>query len=262
MVGAMVLGGLVVGGVGGLAPGHGAVVAPPGPERAAERAENYVERKVGGFTVHVHKDLLGDKELTRRVMLHLEADLDEIAHMVPAPAFKLLSEVEIWVEKQGMSATANKGHGLCCHWSPVWLKNNGVLAEKVGGVEIVNSGDFLAWRRDQPYMLFHELAHALHWRLAKLDGEIDAAYGQAMRDKRYDAVGRNTVAGGKTVRAYAASNSHEYFAELSEAYFAVNDFYPYTRAQLQAHDPAGMAMVAKVWSLNAEQLGAGRGERR
>lgn len=259
MVGMVVVAGSVLAGSGGgAAPvweGGGALAGP-------ERAENYVERKVGGFTVHVNKELIGDKELIRRVMLHLEADLDEIEHMVPGPAFKLLSEVHIWVEKQGMSATANKGHGLCCHWSPGWLKNNGVLAEKVGGVEIINPGDFLAWRRDQPYMLFHELAHALHWRLGKLDGEIDAAYGQAMRAKLYDTVGRNTVVGGQTVKAYAASNSHEYFAELSEAYFAVNDFYPYTRAQLQAHDPAGMAMVAKVWNLSAEQLGAGRGERR
>lgn len=235
--------------------------APQTTAQRIEKAGNYETRTIAGFTVHVHHDLLADEELTRRVMLHLEADLDEIAHMVPSPALGLLTQAHIWAELQGMSTTANAGHGLCCHWSPGWLKANGVLAEKVGGVEIINPGDFLNWRRDQPYMLFHELAHAIHWRLAKLDPEIDAAFAQAMKAKLYDAVARNTVPGGETVKAYAATNSHEYFAELSEAYFAVNDFFPYTRGQLAKHDPRGLAMIERVWNLSAEELEAGRGAR-
>jgi hypothetical protein len=41
----------------------------------------------------------------------------------------------------------------------------------------------------------------------------------------------------------------EYFAELSEAYFWVNDFYPFVRAELREHDPAGYAAVEAAWGL-------------
>ncbi|MEK6700679.1 MAG: hypothetical protein AABZ53_00305 [Planctomycetota bacterium] len=257
MVGIVMLGGSMLGG-GGMETGLG----QPRVEKASERLENYEERRVGGLTVHVNKALLADKGLTLRVMLQLEADLDEIEHMVPAPAWKVLTEVHVWVERQGSTASAGKGRGLCCHWSPGWLASHGILTQKAGGVEIINPEDFLTWRRDQPYMLFHELAHALHWRLARLDPEIDAAFAQAMSARLYDAVGRNTVTGKQTVRAYAASNSHEYFAELSEAYFALNDYFPYTRAQLAALDPGGLGLVEKVWNLSAEKLEGARGQRR
>ena len=32
----------------------------------------------------------------------------------------------------------------------------------------------------------------------------------------------------------------EYFAELSEAYFGTNDFYPFVRGELQTTRPAGV----------------------
>jgi hypothetical protein len=32
-----------------------------------------------------------------------------------------------------------------------------------------------------------------------------------------------------------------------EAYFGVNDFYPFVRAELKEHDPAGFALMETVW---------------
>jgi dipeptidyl-peptidase-4 len=72
----------------------------------------------------------------------------------------------------------------------------------------------------------------------------------------YERVGRNTLPGGETVRAYAVTNHHEYFAELSEAYLALNDFEPYTRLQLEKLDPAGFEMVRMLWNLSAEEIAA------
>ena len=40
-----------------------------------------------------------------------------------------------------------------------------------------------------------------------------------------------------------------YFAELSEAYFGTNDFYPFVRAELKEHDPRGYALMEKAWSV-------------
>ena len=56
------------------------------------------------------------------------------------------------------------------------------------------------------------------------------------------------VRGGK-LKAYALTNSAEYFAELSEAYFGRNDYAPFDRAELEAFDPAGYAVVEGAWAV-------------
>jgi hypothetical protein len=95
-------------------------------------------------------------------------------------------------------------------------------------------------------MVLHELAHAYHFLVlgAKHRG-IEAAYKNAVQEKRYEAV--THVKGGKKRKAYALTNAKEYFAELSEAYFGKNDFYPFTRADLQKHDPVGYKVLVEVW---------------
>jgi hypothetical protein len=143
---------------------------------------------------------------------------------------------------------------MCCHWSADWLESAGLPREKAGGVEVVNARDFLEWRSSQPYMVLHELAHAYHRMIGGDLPEIVAAYEHARAAGLYESVGRNTAPTGDTVRAYAATNHHEYFAELSEAYFALNDFEPYTRAQLERHDPEGFAMVERVWGMSGAEI--------
>lgn len=235
---------------------------PAKPSSRREDINDYDTRTLAGFTLKINRELTtNDPALLDRVLVQLAADLDEVTHFVPAPALETLRGVTIWVERQGSSAMGWGGHGMCCHWSPNWLASQGLLTEKAGGVEIINPQDFLTWRRDQPYMAFHELSHAYHWQLAKLDPEIDAAYQHAMKTGIYDKVARNSLPEGKTEKAYAATNSHEYFAELSEAYFALNDFYPYTRRQLAVHDPDGLKLIARLWNLSADEIKSRTGER-
>jgi hypothetical protein len=52
---------------------------------------------------------------------------------------------------------------------------------------------------------------------------------------------------GETKRAYAMNNDQEYFAELSEAYFGTNDFYPFVRAEIKEHDPEMLKVLGKLW---------------
>ena len=52
---------------------------------------------------------------------------------------------------------------------------------------------------------------------------------------------------GRKVRHYGLSNHKEYFAESTEAYFGVNDFYPFVRAELKEYDPGMFALLEKVW---------------
>jgi len=208
-----------------------------------------------GFGLMLRRAFVTEQpELLDRVLLQLEADLDEVVHLVPEAALAVMRRTTIWVELQGAKNHGMSGRGMCCHWSADWLASVGLPREKAGGVEILNPDDFLAWRRAQPYMVLHELAHAYHRMIGADLPEILEAYNGAMDAGLYDGVARNTVVTGETVRAYAATNHHEYFAELSEAYFALNDFAPYTRAQLAALDPAGLAMVERLWNLTPELI--------
>ena len=52
---------------------------------------------------------------------------------------------------------------------------------------------------------------------------------------------------GRKVRHYGLSNPKEYFAESTEAYFGVNDFYPFVRAELKEHDPRMYEVMKSVW---------------
>lgn len=221
--------------------------------------ERYDVEEHLGFTVRINRDLTEQRpEVRERVMRQLAADLDVIANRVPAPAVALLrDEVEIWVELQGRdtSGRSPRLRGMCCHWSADWLAANGVLVEKTGSVEILNPDDYLNWI-DQPFMVLHELAHAYHWRLAHFDDEIEAAWQSAKDAGLYDEVHRNSVPYDRRVPAYAMTNSREYFAELTEAYFGLNDFFPYSRRQLEQHDPNGAALIARIWSLGETELEA------
>jgi dienelactone hydrolase len=95
-------------------------------------------------------------------------------------------------------------------------------------------------------MILHELAHGMHDRLPdRYDNEtVLNAFRQAMQEKKYDHILR---ANGRQVKAYAATNQMEYFAETTEAFFGRNDFYPFVRAELKAHDPLMYKILKQVW---------------
>ena len=97
-------------------------------------------------------------------------------------------------------------------------------------------------------MVLHELAHAWHHQVLGYDHPgIEAAYDAAMAEGLYDSV---LYAGGWYLEAYAASSAVEYFAELTEAWFWQNDYYPFERADLLSFDPVGAAAVQEAWTLD------------
>ena len=63
----------------------------------------------------------------------------------------------------------------------------------------------------------------------------------------YDSV---PYAAGGTYEAYATTDHKEYFAELTEAWFWENDYYPFNRAELLEFDPAGAAVVESAWTMD------------
>ena len=92
----------------------------------------------------------------------------------------------------------------------------------------------------------HELAHAYHDRvLGFAYGPIRKAWDKIVASKKYEKV---LHIRGRQVRHYALTNHKEFFAEMSEAFFDANDFYPFVRAELRDFEPEVFALLKAVWS--------------
>ncbi len=201
----------------------------------------YVSAELRGWTVIVNRGLLGAQpELTRRALGLLDARLAEIERTVYRLPLRRLQKVPIWIEG-GVPGL----RGVMYHWSADWLRERGYNPEKARSVEIVDLRDFIAWSQTQPWLVMHELAHAYHDRaLGEHNEAILAAYENAKRSGLYTQV---KYIDGSTRPAYALTNRMEYFAELTEAYLGVNDFFPFRRDELARHDPQGFALMEQVW---------------
>ena len=133
------------------------------------------------------------------------------------------------------------------HLDPEWLERNGRAPIMGKAVEITTTQIYPFENRRMPYLLLHELAHAYHDKVLSFKNEtIKAAYEMAKAAGTYDEVERFN--GNDIVKdeAYAMTTPQEYFAELTEAYFGKNDFYPFNRNELKEHDPGGYAVIEKA----------------
>jgi hypothetical protein len=215
------------------------VVFPAPPAYTPTAA--YDLRDVRGFTVLVHPTVLKHPAGAKAALAELDGQLEAITRVIPPKPLAALRKVRIWVEWE-----ARKGGAAEFHVSADWLKANGYNPDKLRAIEINNARNFVAWsRRDQPWMVLHELAHAYHFTVLGAEyPPLVAAYRQARERGLYDEVER---VGGRRQPAYARTDPAEYFAELSEAYFGRNDFFPFTREELEGHDPAGYELMKAAW---------------
>jgi beta-mannosidase len=219
-----------------------AVVIEASPRAAAfDASSSYKRESCQGVTILINPEVLKHAAEAAEMRKELESQLAAIARVVPAGPRSALKNVWIWVEWE-----KKKNGAAEFHPSAEWLKQNGYNPEKAGHIELSNTRNFVRWSRDaQPWMVLHELAHAYHHLvLGENHAGIEAAYKQAVDRKLYDSVAY--CKGGKQ-RAYALTNAKEYFAELSEAYFGRNDFFPFTHDELKRHDPAGFRLMEEVW---------------
>jgi hypothetical protein len=215
-------------------------------EASYDPTSNYLVRNIEGWPIYVNKTLLNENKITGdKVLRLLEVKLYDINRVVPEPALKELQKVPIWVEFEDKDVRC-----MCYHPSRRWLTQNGFNPEKAKSVEIGNAKAFLRWTLDQPSMVLHELAHAYHHRVLGYDNpDIRAAYERAVESKTYESVLRYN---GRMERAYALNNDQEYFAELTEAFFGQNDFYPFVRAEVMRHDPVMHKTLEKLWRQEPE----------
>lgn len=179
----------------------------------------------------------------------IKTQLDAIVRVMPPKALRRLRRVPLWLSPPYAGFPAKAEY----HPDASWLREHERDPNMAKSVEFTNTGIFERELRRIPWLVLHELAHAYHDRVLGKDPEVRAAYRRARQSGSYDAVRRRHPGRRATIeRSYAMTDEHEYFAKSTEAFFGLSEFFPFTRADLAAHDPAMEKLVARKW-------GAGRG---
>lgn len=203
-----------------------------------------------GWTLQVETVLTKDHPREwGAVKRELDKQLYQITRVVPDGPLAKLREVPIWVNWDDAGTTC-----MAFHPDVGYLRQHKMNPEMARGVEIGNAKNFVSWTYEQPWMVLHELAHAYQFRVLEkgfANSDIQGAYQAAMKSKKYDAV---LHWNGKTAKHYAETNAMEYFAESTEAYFGMNDFYPFVNAELKTYDPDTFALMQRIWGEPQKRL--------
>ncbi|MEK6234134.1 MAG: metallopeptidase [Planctomycetales bacterium] len=227
------------------------------PTTRAEDAENAkdAEKKERGFYRPMKKEIEGwtiavdpllvckeNQEVGEKAFKALANHLQRIEYIVPEDRLKQLKKLPIWIELNNTKLGAMQYHP-----DRGWLTNNGHDPRLEKHVHIPHAKALFqrgTWAK-HPYVILHELAHSYHDQVLGFGHEdVLKSYNEAKKQGIYKEVLLYT---GRKVRHYGLSNHKEHFAEATEAYFGMNDFYPFVRAELREHDPLTFSVLEKVW---------------
>jgi len=221
------------------------VTAPvPGGPTESTKPNSHTERKLEGWTVRVDDRLLKgpDSALGTRALRFLEGKLSDIKAVVPEDKLKKLQAVVIVLD-----LSHGKLGAMQYHPSTEWLKANGYSTDLAKCVHIPRAADLPTKRNinEQPWVILHELAHAYHDQVLGFDEpRIQEAYEKYKKSGHGE---KTLLYNGKRVRHYALTDHKEFFAEMTEAYFGVNDFFPFNRAELKESEPEIYELLRNIW---------------
>ena len=219
-------------------------VAAKAPDKVPPLPASHTTRQIEGWTVRVDDRLLdGDHAaLGGRAIKLLTARLVAISIVVPEASLARLREVVIQLD-----LTHGSLRPMQYHPSAGWLKANGYSERLAKCVHIPDARGFLSpfENHRQPWAVLHELAHAYHDRVLGFDDARVAAAWKKFRDGgRYQSV---LTSPGPMREHYALANEKEFFAEMTEAYFGTNDFYPFVAGELKQSEPKIFALLRDIW---------------
>ena len=215
-------------------------------EVKAPKPTAHISREIEGWTVRMDTRLreLPNAELGHRAEALLRSSLANIAAVMPAPALEKLRTVRIWLDLDHGSLTSMQYHP-----SAGWLTQHGFDPALVKGVHIPFAQRFVSPQHQhvQPWCVLHELAHAFHDQVLGFDhADVVKAWETYTASKRGD---RALHVNGRKVRHYALTNPKEFFAEMTEAYFGTNDFYPFVHGELLNAEPQIHALLRGIWGI-------------
>lgn len=213
-------------------------------DSAPAKATSHTARQIEGWTVQVDDRLLdpANSPIAERAIRLLSNRLFDVTLAVPSNTLKRLQRVPIWLD-----LTHGALRQAQYHPSSEWLKEHGYSANLARSVHIPDAQEYASinHQRVQPWSILHELAHAYHHQVYGFDDkEISEAWKLFKAEEKHERV---LHIGGKQTRHYGVTDPQEFFAEMSEAYFGTNDFFPFNRAELQQAYPEIFRLLQKLW---------------
>ena len=213
----------------------------------------YEKVQVMGWDLYIEKSISKDKALNAVILKEVREGIKRFIKIVPPDAIKFLQTIPIWASNEPTYPMRKNERGVIpFHRDKTWLRDHDLNPHMAPGVHIINPRAALLDHKIfewGPMTMLHELAHAYHnVKLGLSNTDIRSAYGSAMARGLYLKVPDRKFKN-KKVKAYAASNKEEYFAEVTEAYFGKNDWFPHNRKELKEYDPKAYLMVEKVWGV-------------
>ena len=201
----------------------------------------YVSLDIKGWAISVEPAAFTDSKW-EAAKIELTKQLGNISKVVPPSRVTQLKKIHVWVHLKSKKT-------LCMAYHPgrQWLVDNDQDPDMEKGIELANLESFISWTKQQPWMVLHELAHGYHDQfLAKgfQNREVSTAFRVSMDSKIYESVRH---VNGRMEKHYATTNPMEYFAESTEAYFGINDFYPFNRDDLKKFDPKTLSLMQSIW---------------
>ena len=228
----------------GFAPLGLRAAEPPKEKPEPAKPTSRTDRKLEGWTIRVDDRLLTgpDETLGTKALRFLESKLSDITVVLPPDKVKKLQSVVIVLDLS---------HGklgiMQYHPSAGWLKANGYATDLEKCVHIPRAADLPTKRciSEQPWVILHELTHAYHDQVLGFDEpRIKEAYEKYKKSGRGDST---LLYNGKRVKHYALTTPMEFFAEMTEAYFGTNDFFPFNRAELKEAEPEIYELLNHIW---------------
>ena len=204
----------------------------------------HITRKIEGWSVRVDDRLLAGASaaIGERALKLLTARLVAITIVVPEPALSKLRAVTIELDLDYGELKAMQYHP-----DAGWLKKHGYSTALAKCAHIPRADDFLSPYENHrmPWVVLHELAHAYHDQVLGFEEpRVLAAWKKFVDSGKYKSV---LTSPGHMREHYGLTNQMEFFAEMTEAYFGSNDFYPFVTGELKQAEPEIFALMAEKW---------------
>jgi hypothetical protein len=204
----------------------------------------HTTRKIEGWNVRVDDRLLKGEGAAKgeQALKLLEARLVAITVVVPEKSLAKLRSITI-----EMDLDYGGLNSMQYHPDADWLKTNGYSEKLAKCVHIPEVEDFLSPSENHrmPWVVLHELAHGFHDQFVGFeDPKVIAVWKKFCDSGKYKSV---LTSQGAMREHYGLTDQKEFFAEMTEAYFGSNDFYPFVTGELKQAEPETFALLAEIW---------------
>ena len=219
--------------------------AKAGRRKSYTATSKYEKRQIEGWTVYIDPALVRQKAYGDEMAKLLRYKLHLVKRYMPEKSLEQLQKVPIYLERNNRAVPY-----MTYHASAENLKAANQNPDKLRSIEIGNTEKFRQWQGLQQFAVLNQLARAYYDRtLSKQANKIKEAWQKAIDGGTYDSVLRFD---GKHVRHPALAGSIEYFAEMTEAYYGVNDHYPFLQFETKQYDPNTCRLLEELWGGKAK----------